>query len=215
MEKDLGHYRKSYEQGSLDESQLDDNPMGLFHRWFHQADEHPGAQETNAMSLSTIGQDGFPKTRVVLLKKFDENGFVFYSNYLSEKGLALAHNPKVCLSFHWHALERQVIIKGVAQKIDPYTSDLYFDSRPLGSRLGAIVSPQSQVISSRDVLEKELAELEKKYTHQDPKRPDHWGGYLVTPHELEFWQGRPNRLHDRIRYRIIDEIDWVYERLAP
>ena len=215
MEKDLGHYRKSYEQGSLDESQLDDNPMGLFHRWFHQADEHPGAQETNAMSLSTIGQDGFPKTRVVLLKKFDENGFVFYSNYLSEKGLALAHNPKVCLSFYWHALERQVIIKGVAQKIDPNTSDLYFDSRPLGSRLGAIVSPQSQVISSRDVLEKELAELEKKYTHQDPKRPDHWGGYLVTPHELEFWQGRPNRLHDRIRYRIIDEIDWVYERLAP
>lgn len=215
MEKDLGHYRKSYEQGSLDESQLDDNPMGLFHRWFHQADEHPGAQETNAMSLSTIGQDGFPKTRVVLLKKFDENGFVFYSNYLSEKGLALAHNPKVCLSFHWHALERQVIIKGVAQKIDPNTSDLYFDSRPLGSRLGAIVSPQSQVISSRDVLEKELVELEKKYTHQDPKRPDHWGGYLVTPHELEFWQGRPNRLHDRIRYRIIDEIDWVYERLAP
>jgi len=215
MEKDLGHYRKSYEQGSLDESQLDDNPMGLFHRWFHQADEHPGAQETNAMSLSTIGQDGFPKTRVVLLKKFDENGFVFYSNYLSEKGLALAHNPKVCLSFHWHALERQVIIKGVAQKIDPNTSDLYFDSRPLGSRLGAIASPQSQVISSRDVLEKELVELEKKYTHQDPKRPDHWGGYLVTPHELEFWQGRPNRLHDRIRYRIIDEIDWVYERLAP
>jgi len=215
MEKDLGHYRKSYEQGSLDESQLDDNPMGLFHRWFHQADEHPGAQETNAMSLSTIGQDGFPKTRVVLLKKFDENGFVFYSNYLSEKGIALAHNPKVCLSFHWHALERQVIIKGVAQKIDPNTSDLYFDSRPLGSRLGAIASPQSQVISSRDVLEKELVELEKKYTHQDPKRPDHWGGYLVTPHELEFWQGRPNRLHDRIRYRIIDEIDWVYERLAP
>jgi len=215
MEKDLGHYRKSYEQGSLDESQLDDNPMGLFHRWFHQADEHPGAQETNAMSLSTIGEDGFPKTRVVLLKKFDENGFVFYSNYLSEKGLALAHNPKVCLSFHWHALERQVIIKGVAQKIDPNTSDLYFDSRPLGSRLGAIASPQSQVISSRDVLEKELTELEKKYTHQDPKRPDHWGGYLVTPHELEFWQGRPNRLHDRIRYRIIDEIDWVYERLAP
>ena len=215
MEKDLGHYRKSYEQGSLDESQLDDNPMGLFHRWFHQADEHPGAQETNAMSLSTIGQDGFPKTRVVLLKKFDENGFVFYSNYLSEKGLALAHNPKVCLSFHWHALERQVIIKGVAQKVDPNISDLYFDSRPLGSRLGAIASPQSQVISSRDVLEKELAALEKKYTHQDPKRPDHWGGYLVIPHELEFWQGRPNRLHDRIRYRIIDDIDWVYERLAP
>ncbi|MGA1340237.1 MAG: pyridoxamine 5'-phosphate oxidase [Flavobacteriaceae bacterium] len=215
MEKDLGHYRKSYEQGSLDESQLDDNPMGLFHRWFHQADEHPGAQETNAMSLSTIGQDGFPKTRVVLLKKFDEYGFVFYTNYLSEKGLALAHNPKVCLSFHWHALERQVIIKGVAQKIDPNTSDVYFDSRPLGSRLGAMVSPQSQVISSRDVLEKELAELEKKYTHQEPKRPYHWGGYLVTPHELEFWQGRPNRLHDRIRYRLVEEIDWVYERLAP
>ena len=215
MEKDLGHYRKSYEQGSLDESQLDDNPMGLFHRWFHQADEHPGAQETNAMTISTIGQDGFPKSRVVLLKKFDEKGFVFYTNYLSEKGQALAHNPKVCLSFHWHALERQVIIKGVAQKIDTNSSDLYFDSRPIGSRLGAMVSPQSQVISSRDVLEKELASLEKKYAYQDPKRPDHWGGYLVTPHELEFWQGRPNRLHDRIRYRIIDEIDWVYERLAP
>ena len=215
MEKDLGHYRKSYEQGSLDESQLDDNPMGLFHRWFHQADEHPGAQETNAMTISTIGQDGFPKSRVVLLKKFDEKGFVFYTNYLSEKGQALAHNPKVCLSFHWHALERQVIIKGVAQKIDTNSSDLYFDSRPIGSRLGAMVSPQSQVISRRDVLEKELASLEKKYAHQDPKRPDHWGGYLVIPHELEFWQGRPNRLHDRIRYRLIEEIDWVYERLAP
>lgn len=215
MEKDLGHYRKSYEQGSLDESQLDDNPMGLFNLWFHQADEYPGAQETNAMTLSTIGIDGFPKSRVVLLKKFDENGFVFYTNYLSEKGKALANNPNVCLSFHWHAFERQVIIKGIAQKTEPNISDLYFDSRPLGSRLGAMVSAQSEVIKSRDVLEKELSKLEQQYADQAPKRPEHWGGYLVRPHEIEFWQGRPNRLHDRIRYRIVDNIDWVFERLAP
>jgi len=167
------------------------------------------------MTLSTIGIDGFPKSRVVLLKKFDENGFVFYTNYLSEKGKALANNPNVCLSFHWHALERQVIIKGIAQKTEPNISDLYFDSRPLGSRLGAMVSAQSEVIKSRDVLEKELSKLEQQYEDQAPKRPEHWGGYLVRPHEIEFWQGRPNRLHDRIRYRIVDNIDWVFERLAP
>jgi pyridoxamine 5'-phosphate oxidase len=215
MEKDLGHYRKSYEHGSLDESQLDDNPMNLFNLWFHQADEYPSPQETNAMTISTIGIDGFPKSRVVLLKKFDENGFVFYTNYLSEKGKALANNPNVCLSFHWHALERQVIIKGIAQKTEPNISDLYFDSRPLGSRLGAMVSAQSEVIASRDVLEKELSMLEQQYADKAPKRPEHWGGYLVRPHEIEFWQGRPNRLHDRIRYRIVDNIDWVFERLAP
>lgn len=167
------------------------------------------------MSVAAIGVDGFPKTRVVLLKKYNDDGFIFYTNYKSEKGKAIEINPKVCLSFFWPSMERQVIIKGLAEKVTSLTSDNYFDSRPLGSRLGAIVSNQSAVIFSREELETSLQILEASATEENTKRPQNWGGFLVRPHSIEFWQGRPNRLHDRIRYTLQDNLDWIVERLAP
>ena len=167
------------------------------------------------MTVATIGKDGFPKSRVVLLKKFNEEGFIFYTNYDSEKGQAIAENPNICLSFFWHSMERQIIIKGVAKKVAPSTSDNYFDSRPEGSKLGAVVSNQSQVIPSRAYLENHLVELEKKYEKESISRPANWGGYIVEPTVVEFWQGRPNRLHDRIRYSVENQHDWKIERLAP
>jgi pyridoxamine 5'-phosphate oxidase len=167
------------------------------------------------MTVATIGLDGFPKSRVVLLKKFSEEGFVFYTNYQSEKGKAMLANPNVCLSFFWHSLERQVIIKGVAQKTSNLVSDNYFDSRPDGSKLGALVSNQSQVIPSRAYLENELKKLEQDFEEKPIPRPLHWGGFLVNPIEVEFWQGRANRLHDRIRYTYQDDYSWKIDRLAP
>lgn len=166
------------------------------------------------MTVNTIGTDGFPKGRVVLLKKYDEYGFYFYTNYESEKGKAIANNNKVSLSFFWPNMERQIIIKGTAEKTSEADSINYFHSRPKGSQLGAVVSHQSEVVESREVLEKNLAELEKKYETKEVPKPDNWGGILVKPISIEFWQGRPNRLHDRIRYRLKDN-DWVIERLAP
>ena len=167
------------------------------------------------MTVSTMGLDGFPKARVVLLKKFYEEGFVFYTNYNSEKGKAIANNPHVCLSFFWHSLERQVIIKGIAEKTSSIESDNYFASRPDGSKLGAIVSNQSQVINSRNELEEELKRLENDFQGKDIPRPDFWGGFLVRPIEVEFWQGRPNRLHDRIRYHLEEDYNWSINRLSP
>jgi pyridoxamine 5'-phosphate oxidase len=167
------------------------------------------------MTLSTIGLDGFPKARVVLLKKFNEEGFIFYTNYESEKGKAIEANPNICLSFFWHSMERQVIIKGIAEKTTPSFSDGYFDTRPDGSKLGAIVSNQSKVIASRTVLEEKLKELEQQFQGKEIPRPAFWGGFLVRPIEVEFWQGRPNRLHDRIRYQLQEDYFWKIERLAP
>jgi pyridoxamine 5'-phosphate oxidase len=214
MQKDLGDYRKTYKKSALMEDSISDHPMELFEKWFDEVEASDGAEEPNAMTVSTIGLDGFPKNRVVLLKKYNHEGFIFYTNYKSEKGKAIAENPKVSVSFFWPNLERQIVIKGTAEKISNKLSDAYFDSRPDGSKLGAIVSDQSSVITSREVLDNKLASLEKEYEEKEIKRPDWWGGYIVKPISMEFWQGRPNRLHDRIRYALTEN-DWRIERLAP
>ena len=213
--EDLGQLRKSYDKSSLDLSDIGDNPMGFFKKWFDEASDHSEIEEANAMSLTTLGIDDFPKSRVVLLKAFTDKGFVFYTNYQSEKGLAIAHHPKVGLSFFWPPLERQIIIKGLIQKTSSVMSDEYFNSRPKGSQLGAIVSDQSNVISDRTIIEAKLNALEIQYENEEIPRPDNWGGYLVIPKSIEFWQGRPNRLHDRIRCHLRQTGLWDLERLAP
>ncbi|MCA0153815.1 pyridoxamine 5'-phosphate oxidase [Winogradskyella vincentii] len=215
MEKDLGDYRKSYEKGELLLENVPENPLELFRDWFIEVDTHFNIDEANAMTISTIGLDGYPKSRVVLLKKYTYEGFIFYTNYESEKGKAIKSNPNVCLSFFWHSAERQIIIKGKAEKISENLSDGYFESRPRGSQLGAIVSNQSEPIANRNILDEKLKILEKKYEGKEIERPDFWGGYIVRPIELEFWQGRPNRLHDRIRYKLQEDYNWKVERLCP
>ena len=215
MEKDLSDWRLVYCLGALLEKDLRENPMEQFQQWFLQAQQSDTVEEANAMSVATIGLDGFPKTRVVLLKKFTDEGFIFYTNYDSEKGKAILTHPKICLSFFWPALERQIIIKGTAEKLLANLSDGYFQSRPRGSQLGAIVSDQSQVIPSREYLEEKLSSLEKEMEGKPLERPENWGGFLVRPYSIEFWQGRPNRLHDRIRYTLQEDYDWKIERLSP
>lgn len=215
MSKDLSNYRKSYDKHELLEINCPENPMELFQKWFHNADASETVEETNAMTVSTIGEDGFPKSRVVLLKKFTWEGFIFYTNYSSEKGKAILANNHVCISFFWPALEQQIIIKGKAEKISENLSDGYFDSRPDGSKLGAWASDQSSVVASREELENNLKNYEEKFEGQEIPRPDHWGGFIVKPVSIEFWQGRPNRLHDRIRYSLREDFSWKMERLAP
>jgi pyridoxamine 5'-phosphate oxidase len=215
MDNDLSNYRKSYEKGALLKRNVPENPMELFQKWFHEVDASDTIDEANAMTLSTIGLDGYPKGRVVLLKKYTYEGFIFYTNYNSEKGKAILNNPNVCLSFFWHAAERQIIIKGKAEKIADNLSDGYFETRPRGSQLGAIVSHQSEVVKDRSELEEKLKQLEKSFEGKEIQRPKYWGGFIVKPVEIEFWQGRANRLHDRIRYKLDDEYNWIIERLAP
>jgi pyridoxamine 5'-phosphate oxidase len=213
--QDLSNYRKSYDKSELLESAIPEDPINLFNAWFHEIKDLGGTEEVNAVTVATIGLDGFPKSRVVLLKKFTEEGFIFYTNYNSEKGKAIEANPQICLSFFWHSMERQVIIKGIAQRTSEIISDNYFDSRPEGSKLGAIVSNQSEVVPSRGYLEENLKQLEVDYDIVVIPRPKHWGGFLVVPVEIEFWQGRPNRLHDRIRYTSQQDLSWKIERLSP
>lgn len=216
MQKDLSHYRKDYIKTELSEKQVDKHPMQQFQIWFQEADAAMHQEEANAMTLSTYGKDGFPKSRVVLLKKYTPDGFVFYTNYNSEKGQAILHQPKVCLSFFWGLLERQVIVKGTAEKTSEEDAETYFHSRPRGSQLGALASNQSSVIASRDVLEAQLKQLEETYGEsQTIPKPKNWGGFLVRPVSVEFWQGRSNRLHDRVRYTLHNKKDWKIERLAP
>lgn len=215
MNKDLSDYRKSYEKKELLEANCPENPIELFQKWFLNADQTDTVDESNAMTLSTIGTDGFPKSRVVLLKKFTWEGFIFYTNYSSEKGKAITNNNNVCLSFFWPSLEQQIIIKGKAEKIAENLSDGYFESRPDGSKLGAWASNQSSVVSSREELDQNLKSFENKYKNQEIPRPNHWGGFIVKPESIEFWQGRPNRMHDRIRYTLQKDFNWKMERLAP
>jgi len=214
MSQNLHNYRRSYEKGTITKDSVDPNPLQQFRTWFYEAKDSIDGGEVNTMTLTTIGLDGFPKGRVVLLKEYDEYGFYFFTNYVSDKGKAIEANEKVSLSFFWPVLERQVIIKGRASKTSKKVSDNYFDSRPLGSRLGAILSDQSSVIANREVLTEKLETLEENYKYKTPTRPDYWGGILVSPISIEFWQGRPNRLHDRILYTL-EDYDWKIDRLAP
>jgi pyridoxamine 5'-phosphate oxidase len=215
MENDLSNYRKSYEKGALLKTNVPENPLELFQKWFCEVDNADGVDEANAMTISTIGLDGYPKSRVVLLKKYTYEGFIFYTNYNSEKGKAIRDNPNVCISFFWHAAERQIIIKGKAEKIATNLSDGYFESRPRGSQLSALVSNQSEEVADRSELEYKLEKLEKEYEGKEVERPEYWGGFIVKPVEMEFWQGRANRLHDRIRYQLDEEYNWNIARLAP
>ncbi|MXP04832.1 MULTISPECIES: pyridoxamine 5'-phosphate oxidase [unclassified Apibacter] len=213
--EDLSDCRKIYKLGSLTKSDITDNPMELFREWYLLAEQSDQASEVNAMALSTVEDNLIPRTRRVLLKQYTWEGFIFYTNYHSRKGRAISKNPNVCLNFYWESLEKQVTINGIAEKLAPNLSDGYFHSRPLGSQLGAIVSPQSEVIPNRDYLENKLRDLElSTKTKDEINRPEHWGGYLVKPFQIEFWQGRPNRLHDRIVYTLQD-MDWIIQRYAP
>lgn len=212
--EDLGHLRKSYQKGELKVEDIQGEPMTFFKKWFAEANNEPAIEEVNAMTLSTLGLDDYPKSRIVLLKALTEEGFVFYTNYHSDKGTSIEHHAKVGLAFFWPPLERQVIIKGEAVKLSSQASDSYFKSRPKGSQIGAIVSDQSKVISDRSIMEAKLEALEIEYAEKEVPRPEHWGGYVVKPQCIEFWQGRPNRLHDRMRCQLQGNF-WNIERLAP
>ncbi len=209
----IADLRKSYERDELDESASAADPLQQFERWFQQAlaAELP---EPNAMTVATVGADGRPSTRVVLIKGYDARGIVWYTNYDSRKGRELAGNPHAALQFHWVELERVVRIEGRVEKVDAAESDAYYQSRPLDSRIGAWASPQSQVIASRAVLVANAARYGAQYLLHPP-RPPHWGGFRLVPDRWEFWQGRKSRLHDRLRYRLDEAGTWVRERLAP
>ena len=214
MDKNLHDYRKSYEKGSLTEDTVLENPLEQFAAWFVDAEKTPTVEEPNAMTLSTVDTQGVPKARVVLLKEFTQEGFVFYTNYTSGKAQAIAQNNKVCISFFWPSLERQIIITGMAVKISEEKSIAYFNKRPRESQLGAVVSDQSTSIDSREALEEKLLNLEKQYHTKPIVKPAHWGGYLIQPTSYEFWQGRSSRLHDRIKYTKINN-SWNIGRLQP
>ncbi|PSB33410.1 pyridoxamine 5'-phosphate oxidase [Stenomitos frigidus] len=213
MTQSLADLRHNYTLEQLNETDVDPDPILQFRRWLDQAiaAELP---EPNAMTLATATSNGIPSARIVLLKGLDERGFVFYTNYESRKGQELAENPQAALVFLWTLLERQVRIEGRVETIATAETDAYFLSRPLASRLGAWASDQSRVIPHRDVLEQRFAELKAAYAEKAVPRPPHWGGYRVIPHQIEFWQGRTSRLHDRLRYRL-EQGNWLLERLAP
>jgi pyridoxamine 5'-phosphate oxidase len=198
----------------LDARSFDPDPLVQFRRWYAEIVAR-GVEEPDAMALATASPDGTPSARMVLLNRYDERGFVFFTNYRSRKGGELAANPRAALVLHWPALDRQVRIEGAVERLDPGESDAYFDERPIGSRLSAIASPQSQVVASRAELERRVQELTARYRHGGRiPRPDHWGGFRVVPALIEFWQSAPHRLNDRLRYRRQDQ-GWVLERLAP
>lgn len=207
--------RKQYSKHRLDEQDLDSNPIKQFQLWMEQA-LAAELDEPYAMTLSSIGMDGFPDSRIVLLRKADERGFSFFTNYSSQKGIQVENHPQVAINFFWAGLERQVRIKGEIQKLSEQESDDYFNSRPRESQLGAWASQQSQFLESREWLEKRVQELSREFENKPVPRPINWGGYVVVPVQMEFWQGRPNRLHDRMLY-IKDKLSdsWLIQRLFP
>ncbi len=215
MNVSIADIRKDYKLRSLDESDVAGNPIDQFTRWWDEAIKS-NIDEVNAMTLATATKTGMPSARIVLLKGYDANGFVFFTNYESQKGKELAENPQAALVFFWKELERQVRIDGIIEKVAAIESDAYFQSRPAGSRIGAWASPQSKQISGREVIENNYRVFEEKFP--DPEaipRPLHWGGYIVKPHTIEFWQGRSSRMHDRIQYKIEAGNQWAIQRLAP
>ena len=214
MDRTVADLRQDYTLQDLNETEVDPNPVIQFQKWFDQA---CSAQlpEPNAMTIATVNSEGKPSARMVLLKDYDQKGFVFYTNYNSQKGQELTANPYAAIVFWWAQLERQVRITGSVEKISACESDQYFQSRPFNSRLGAWTSNQSEIISSREVLEQRLQELQVKYQDLDVPRPPHWGGFRVIPAEIEFWQGRSSRLHDRLLYTLCDDGSWKIQRLSP
>ncbi|PIQ26915.1 pyridoxamine 5'-phosphate oxidase [bacterium (Candidatus Blackallbacteria) CG17_big_fil_post_rev_8_21_14_2_50_48_46] len=214
MKEKFAELRKEYRQETLTEADLKANPFEQFHYWLAQSIQ-AGLTEPNAMILSTASLQGIPSSRTVLLKELDTEGFVFFTNYASRKGQEIAENAQVSLLFYWPELERQVRIQGQAEKLTTEESDTYFASRPRGSQLGAWASKQSEVISGRETLEDRLKSLETQFADSSIPRPEFWGGYRVKPSEIEFWQGRPNRLHDRLSFRKSAALAWQVFRLSP
>ena len=210
---DLSDLRISYTKDSFSESDLLESPFDQFEKWFSEALKSK-VDEPNAMSLATISPDGNPRTRIVLVKDFSKDGLIFYTNYQSSKAKGMEVNKAVSVNFVWHPLQRQINIQGFTEKVDRKVSELYFHSRPRGSQLGALVSPQSKVIASRKVLEDRLAELDTQYKNEPIPLPENWGGIRIVPTRFEFWQGRDNRLHDRFEY-ILKNDQWSAQRLAP
>ena len=214
MNKSIADIRKDYQLKSLLETAVADNPFEQFNRWWDDAIQSD-LEEVNAMTLATASATGMPSARIVLLKAATADGFIFFTNYNSHKGKELEENPFACLVFFWKELERQIRITGTIEKVSAEASDEYFYSRPEGSRIGAWVSPQSDVIPSRETIEANIVKYVQKFKGSEITRPPHWGGYIVKPTVLEFWQGRPNRLHDRIQYTKQQDGGWGIERLAP
>lgn len=214
MDAKIANLRKEYQKASLEVEDVLDCPVAQFQKWFEDASKS-ALDEPNAMTLATADAEGNPAARIVLLKGVEDGGFVFYTNYHSQKGQELAKNPKAALIFFWRALERQVRITGKVAKVAPEVSDAYFQSRPFESRLGAMASPQSNPIPNRAFLEKKYQNLLAEFENKKAQRPENWGGYIVKPHFVEFWQGRPSRMHDRIAYRLQPDGSWHIERLAP
>ena len=214
MNRDIADMRQNYSRAFLEEKDVAQNPIDQFKKWFDEA-KGSDVVEPNAMTIATVNANGIPSARIVLLKDIDKEGFIFYTNYDSAKASDISENPNVSLVFLWKELERQVRISGVAEKISSERSLNYFQKRPKGSQIGAWTSPQSQIIYDRSILDKRKAEIEEQYKDVDQlPLPEFWGGYIVRPSKIEFWQGRPNRLHDRLRYVLNDGL-WGIDRLAP
>ena len=214
MSINIADLRKEYATQNLLETNVAADPVTQFSIWWQQALDS-NIDEPNAMTLATASCDGLPSARIVLLKGFNDNGFVFFTNYKSYKAMQLEENPKACLVFFWKELERQVRIVGLVKKVTAEESDNYYNSRPKYSRIGALASPQSQVVESRQWIDEQFLKLLDKYKDEEPLRPDYWGGYILKPIIIEFWQGRPSRLHDRIQYTLEENGAWKIDRLAP